>query len=56
MEEGYNDFLPPQYIILANLSFTLFHDTVELGYNDISLSGTSSITSDILWYQLLSHS
>jgi len=23
------------------------------GYNDIGLCGTSSITSDILWYQLI---
>ena len=29
--------------------------TVEPGYNDIGLSDTSSITSDILWYQLIPH-
>jgi hypothetical protein len=28
---------------------------VEPGYNDIGLRDTSSITLDILWYQLLSH-
>jgi hypothetical protein len=28
---------------------------VEPGYNDIGLYDTSSITSDILWYQLLPH-
>jgi len=30
-------------------------DTVEPGYNDIGLGNTSSITSDILWYQLIPH-
>jgi hypothetical protein len=29
--------------------------TVEPGYNDISFSDTSSITSDILRYQLIPH-
>jgi hypothetical protein len=29
--------------------------TVEPGYNDIGLYDTSSITSDILWYQLIRH-
>jgi hypothetical protein len=29
--------------------------TVELGYNDIGLCDTSSIASDILWCQLISH-
>ena len=29
--------------------------TVELGYNDIGLCDTSSIASDILWYQLIPH-
>jgi hypothetical protein len=28
---------------------------VELGYNDIGLYDTSSIASDILWYQLIPH-
>ena len=27
--------------------------TVEPGYNDIDLNGTSSITSDIMWKQLI---
>jgi hypothetical protein len=30
--------------------------TVEPVYNDISLNDTSPIASDILWYQLISHS
>ena len=29
--------------------------TVEPVYNDIGLCDTSSITSDILWYQLIHH-
>jgi hypothetical protein len=29
--------------------------TVEPGYNNIGLSETSSIPSDILWYQLIPH-
>jgi hypothetical protein len=34
----------------------IFHlITVEPGYNDIGLYDTSSITSDILWYQLIPH-
>jgi len=28
-------------------------NTVEPGYNDIGLYDTSSITSDILWHQLI---
>jgi hypothetical protein len=28
---------------------------VEPGYNDIGLYDTSSIASDILWYQLIVH-
>jgi len=28
---------------------------IELGYNDIGLRDTSSITSDDLWYQLIPH-
>jgi hypothetical protein len=31
------------------------HYTVEPGYNDIGLYDTSSITSRILWYQLIPH-
>jgi hypothetical protein len=30
-------------------------NTVEPVYNDIGLSHTSSITSDILWHQLILH-
>jgi hypothetical protein len=29
--------------------------TVEPGYNDIGKGDTSSIASDILWYQLIRH-
>jgi hypothetical protein len=29
----------------------LIYNTVEPGYNDIGLYDTSSIASDILWYQ-----
>jgi hypothetical protein len=29
--------------------------TVEPAYNDIGLYDTSSIASDILWYQLIPH-
>jgi hypothetical protein len=32
--------------------FETFLITVEPGHNDIGLYDTSSITSDILWYQL----
>jgi hypothetical protein len=31
-------------------------NTVGPGYNDIGLCGTSSISSDILWYQLIAQS
>ena len=37
------------------INFIKFQNIVGLGYNDISLCGTSSITSDILWYQLIPH-
>ena len=30
-------------------------NTVEPGYDDIGLCGTSFIVSDILWYQLIPH-
>jgi hypothetical protein len=32
-----------------------FLNAVELGYNDIGLYDTSSIASEILWYQLIPH-
>jgi len=32
-----------------------FQYSVEPGYNDIDLYDTSSITSDILWYQTIPH-
>jgi hypothetical protein len=31
-------------------------NTVKPGYNDIGLRDTSSIASDLLWYQLIPHS
>jgi hypothetical protein len=34
----------------------IYIHTVEPGYNDIGLYDTSSIASDILWYQLIPHS
>jgi len=34
---------------------TMLSITVEPGYNDIGLCDTSSIPSDILWYQLIPH-
>jgi hypothetical protein len=36
-------------------TLTLSLNTVEPGYNDIGLCDISSITSDILWYQLITH-
>ena len=51
MEKGYNDFLLPQYIILAKV----FQYTVDPAYNDIGLNDNLSITSDILWNQLFCH-
>jgi hypothetical protein len=44
MEKGYNHFSLPQYIILAKP----FQCTLDPGYNDIDLSDTSALTSDIL--------
>jgi hypothetical protein len=32
-----------------------YNSTVEPGYNDTGLYDTSSIASDILWYQLIPH-
>jgi hypothetical protein len=32
-----------------------WRNTVEPGYNDIDVYNTSSIASDILWYQLIPH-
>jgi len=34
---------------------TMLSITVEPGYNDIGLCDTSSIPSDILWYELIPH-
>jgi hypothetical protein len=39
------------FVFVLYLSFV----TVEPGYNDIGLRDTSSITSDILLYQLIPH-
>jgi hypothetical protein len=43
-----------QFIIFCS-PFIFYRITVEPGYNDIGLYGTSSIASDILWYQLIPH-
>jgi hypothetical protein len=40
-------------IIYKIVSF--LYRTVESGYNDIRFYETSSIASDILWYQLIPH-
>ena len=40
---------------LASILQTHLINTVERGYNDVGLYDTSSITSDILWYQLIPH-
>jgi hypothetical protein len=40
----------------GSVSGTEKKSTVEPGYNDIRLYDTSSIASDILWYQLIAHS
>ena len=37
-------------------SLAQINSAVDPGYNDIGLSYTSSIASDILWYQLIRHS
>jgi hypothetical protein len=43
-------------IVLKTSNLLLaFRWTLEPGYNDIGLSGTPHLTSDILWYQLIPH-
>jgi hypothetical protein len=37
------------------LGLSFAKNTVQPGYNDIGLYDTSSIASDILWYQLVPH-
>jgi len=45
-----------QTFILVPFSLGLYYDSTDkLGYNDIGLRDTLSITSDILWYQLIPH-
>jgi len=44
-----------EYLRDGSIDGNLKFDRVEPGYNDISLSETSSIASNILWYQLLPH-
>jgi hypothetical protein len=39
----------------SEISVHIYNTTVEPVYNDIGLYDTSSITSDILWYQLIPH-
>jgi hypothetical protein len=36
------------YFIVSNI---IFENSVDSGYNDICLYGTSYVVSDILWYQ-----
>jgi len=36
-------------------SLTQVNSAVEPGNNDVGLTYTSSITSDVLWYQLITH-
>jgi len=43
------------FFIFSNRQYTPFLNRADPGYNDIGLYDTSSITSDILWYQLVSH-
>jgi hypothetical protein len=43
------------HIRYHTVSVAQFLNAVEPGYNDIGLHDTSSITSDILWYQLIPH-
>ena len=40
---------------LASILQTHLINTVERGYNDVGLYDTSSITSDIMCYQLIRH-
>jgi hypothetical protein len=44
----------PRHVAHASLHVHI-SCTVEPGYNDIVLCDTSSIASDILWYQLIPH-
>jgi hypothetical protein len=44
----------PQSRAFAHVDHTSLN-TVKPGYNDIGLRDTPSITSDILWYQLIPH-
>jgi hypothetical protein len=49
-------FLVTDYCVSFFNAFIFVHpDTVEPGYNNIGLRDTSSIASDILWYQLIPH-
>ena len=41
-----------RYSVVPFKFLTINHNIKLLGYNDIVLSDVSSITSDILWYQL----
>jgi hypothetical protein len=62
-----NIFISAVYCFLLRTQLILLHaaydvqvpnlvaQSVEPGYNDICLYDTSSIASDILWYQLIPH-
>jgi hypothetical protein len=47
-------FYSPNYYFHLGYQSSFVY-TVAAGYNDIGLYDTSSITSDILWYQLIPH-
>ena len=42
-------------LTLCSICNTLLANTVEPGYNDMGLCDTSSMASDIMWYQLIPH-
>ena len=44
-----------RYSALVSVYIYIHVYTVEPGYNDIALSNTSTVSSDILWYQLIPH-
>ena len=49
--QTFTENLIPKYVN----TFSIFVNTVEHVYNDIGLYDTSSITSDVLWHQLIPH-
>jgi hypothetical protein len=47
--------IDPPILMFVTVLYTKYINTVEPGYNDIGLCETLSITSDILWCQLIPH-